>query len=67
VIIAQMYVGSALNVQYVNRRRTDLIDLLPELRTIARYSENVLRGSLAIYTIVTVSVEKLQSPLRYGP
>jgi hypothetical protein len=63
LILAQLDLRSVLNVRYVNRRCADLVDSLPELRTIARYGQNALRGSLAINTTVTISVEKLHQQL----
>ncbi|KAH8702829.1 hypothetical protein GQ44DRAFT_631205 [Phaeosphaeriaceae sp. PMI808] len=63
LILAQLDLRSVLNVRYVNRRCADLVDSLPELRTIARYGQNALRGSLAINTAATISVEKLYQQL----
>jgi hypothetical protein len=63
LILAQLVLRSVRNVRYVNRRCADLVDSLPELRTIARYGQNALRGSIAINTAATISVEKLHQQL----
>ena len=59
MILAQLELRSVTNVQYINRRCTDLANSLPELRTIVRHGQNALRESLAIRTAATISVEKL--------
>lgn len=61
--LAQLDLRSVLNVRYVNRRCFDIVDSLPELRKIARYGQSALRGSLAINTAATISVEKLYQQL----
>lgn len=63
LILARLDLRSVMNVRYVNRRCADLVDSLPELRTIARHGQNALRGSLAINTAATISVEKLHQQL----
>jgi hypothetical protein len=63
LILARLDLRSVMNVRYVNRRCADLVDSLPELRAIARYGQNALRGSLAINTAANISVEKLYQQL----
>jgi hypothetical protein len=63
LILAQLDLRSVLNVRYANRRCADLVDSLPEFRTIARCGQNALRGALAINTAATISVEKLHQQL----
>lgn len=63
LILAQLDLRSVLNVRYVNRRCADITDSLPELQTIAHHGQNALRGSLAINTAATISVEKLHQQL----
>lgn len=66
LILAQLDIRSVMNVRYVNSRCAELVDSLPELRTIARNGQNALRGSLAINTAPNISVERLHQQLSRG-
>lgn len=63
MILVQLDLRSVMNVRYANRWCADLVDSLPELRTIVRHGQTALRGSLAINTAAIISVEKLHRQL----